>query len=179
MLIRRSLLPLALALLIWQPALAQVQMSYYDVQGADYNALLGALNSHGPCHGRADWKISYKYQSRKEAGGCKVSSLTIDLELLMTLPRWTPPAGASADLVSRWERYIAALRVHEDGHLDHGRNAAREFQTVSGSAAAADCGALDGALRQRFARLIADYQARDRAYDARTEHGKTQGAWFR
>ncbi|MGQ0510078.1 MAG: DUF922 domain-containing protein [Betaproteobacteria bacterium] len=160
-------------------ALAQVHVNYYEVQGSDFNSLLGALNARGAFHGRADWKLSYRYQTRMAAGGCGVSSLTTDLDLQMILPRWSPPAGVKGDLVSRWERYMAALRLHEEGHLDHGRGAEKEFIALATAMTASDCASLDRALRDRFSKLIADYQARDRDYDKRTEHGRTQGAWFR
>lgn len=178
---RVSLILVALALLAAAPVLAQpaaVRFVYYDVQGADFNALLGALNARGRHHGRADWKLGYRYQSRAGAGSCAVSAFSTELELVMTLPRWTPPANAQPGLAARWDRYLAALRGHEEGHLEHGRDAERELKALAAGLSAPDCNALDAALRQRFSKLIADYQARDRDYDARTGHGKTQGAWF-
>jgi len=162
-----------------RPCVQEVRVNYYDVQGNDFNSLLGALNVRGTFHGRADWKLSYRFRSRMGPGGCGVTSFNTDLDLQMTLPRWTPPAGVPADLVTRWERYMAALRLHEEGHLDHGRGAEKEFRAVASATTASDCGSLDRALRDRFSKLIADYQARDRDYDRRTEHGKSQGAFFR
>lgn len=158
---------------------AQVKLNYYDVQGNDFESLLGALNARGTFHGRADWKLSYRFQSRMGPGGCIVSSIRTDLDLQMTLPRWAPPAGVSGDLVSRWERYMAALRLHEEGHLEHGRDAEKEFKALASAMTGADCGSLDRALRDRFLKLIAEFQARDVEYDRRTEHGKSQGAFFR
>lgn len=179
----RSRLTLAalavLALGPWLAASAQVSMNYYDVQGGDFSTLLGALNARGEFHGRADWKLSYRYNWRQVPGRCSVESVATTLTLAMTLPRWTPPAGASGDLVARWERYLDALRRHEEGHLDHGRGAERDFQAAASGLAAANCADLDRMLRERFTRLIADYQGRDKDYDRRTEHGKAQGAWFR
>jgi hypothetical protein len=43
---------------------------------------------------------------------------------------------------------------------------------------AASCPALDSAVSARFQQLLQQYQARDREYDARTQQGKTQGAWL-
>jgi predicted secreted Zn-dependent protease len=119
---------LALLLLPLAAAAQQAQVTYYDVQGADLRGLLASLNARGPHHGRADWKVSYRFTTRPGGGGCAVESLSTELDLQMTLPRWSPPAGASRDLVARWERYLAALRVHEEGHLDHGRDFAREVK---------------------------------------------------
>jgi predicted secreted Zn-dependent protease len=157
---------------------AATKVNYYDVHGADIAGVVAALNARGTYHGRADWKLSYKYSWRAAGGGCAVEALNTELELVMMLPRWTPPAGVSADLVSRWERYMAALRVHEEGHLDHGRAAERELKASASRMQAADCAALDAAVRQRFEGILADYRARDKDYDARTEHGKSQGAWL-
>jgi predicted secreted Zn-dependent protease len=158
---------------------SETKTGYYDVQGSDLRSLLASLNARGQHHGRAVWKLGYKFKQRQGAGVCQVESLSTELELVMTLPRWSPPAGAAASLVASWERYVAALRVHEEGHLEHGRGAERDFRAVAASLSAPDCAALDQALRQLYASILSDYQVRDTAYDARTEHGKSQGAWLR
>lgn len=157
---------------------AATKFSYYDVRGGDVKSLLAALNARGPHHGRTDWKLSYKFSWRQGAGVCRAESVSTGLELVMTLPRWSASAGATADLASRWERYVTALRLHEEGHLEHGRGAERDFKAAAASLSAPDCAALDLAMRERFASILSDYQARDKAYDARTEHGKLQGAWL-
>jgi predicted secreted Zn-dependent protease len=157
---------------------AEVKIDYYDVQGANYNAVLGSMMSGRPFAGRTNWNLSYQYQSRMQADACTVESVTIKLELSMTMPRWSPPSGAPAELVGRWERFNSALRVHEDGHVSGARNLESAARRALLALSAANCGALDAAMRARFDQILEQGRAYDRDYDAQTGHGKTQGATF-
>jgi predicted secreted Zn-dependent protease len=79
----------------------------------------------------------------------------------MTLPRWTPPAGAAPELLGRWERFMKTLITHQNARLDH----ARELERSLGPALAAleparDCAALDAAVKARYAELEEQTKAR-------------------
>jgi predicted secreted Zn-dependent protease len=158
---------------------AEVRVNYYDVQGGDYNSVLGSLMSGREFAGKTDWLLSYKYQPRVEAGACKAESVTTKLALSMTLPRWLPPSGAAADLIGRWERFMSALRVHEEGHVQDARNLESGAKRALLALSSSNCGALDSAMRAKFDQLLEQGRARDRDYDQQTGHGKTQGAVFR
>lgn len=158
---------------------AEVRVNYYDVQGGDYNSVLGSMMSGREFAGKTDWLLSYKYQPRMEAGACKVESVTTKLDLSMTLPRWLPPPGAAGDLVARWERFMSALRVHEEGHVQDARDLESAAKRALLALSSANCGALGAAMRARFDQLLEQGRARDRAYDQQTGHGKTQDAMFR
>jgi predicted secreted Zn-dependent protease len=96
------------------------------------------------------------------------------------MPRWSRRHGASADLVARWERYEAALLVHEEGHLETGRDLAKALKVeLPKLPPAANCKALDEAIRARYKALLEAARQRDTDYDKRTGHGATQGARFR
>jgi predicted secreted Zn-dependent protease len=95
------------------------------------------------------------------------------------MPRWTASGQASQDLATRWSRYVSALEVHENGHLQTGRDFESNFKRAAMSAAAPNCGAIDGSLRATYDSLLKQANARDIDYDAQTGHGATQGAVFR
>jgi predicted secreted Zn-dependent protease len=156
----------------------EVLVEYYDVIGKDYGSVLASLNSNGPYHGRADWRLSYGYEARKASAECAVDSVSTRLELKMTLPRWSPPPGTSATFIQHYEAYVAALKLHENGHLEHGRAFENELKSALRSIPYQSCPALDGAVRARYSELLEEYRQKDLDYDARTAHGKTQGAWF-
>ena len=40
------------------------------------------------------------------------------------MPRWTEESSAPLELQRRWRDYYAALKRHEDGHIQHGRELA-------------------------------------------------------
>ena len=158
---------------------AEVKVDYYEVQGGDYHSVLRSLLSGREFAGRTDWKLSYRYEKGMDAGGCKVRSVTTKLELGMSLPRWMPPPGAPADLIGRWERFMAALRMHENGHVQNARQLEGEAKRALSALSSSNCGALDAALRARFDQMLEQGRARDRDYDERTGHGKAQDAVFR
>lgn len=158
---------------------AEVKVDYYEVQGGDYDSVLGAMMSGRQFAGKTDWLLSYQYQPHMEAGACKVESVTTKLALSMTLPRWSPPPGAPGDLIGRWERFMSALRVHEDGHVQDARNLESAAKRALLALSSSNCGALASAMRARFDQLLEQGRARDRDYDQQTGHGKTQDAVFR
>jgi predicted secreted Zn-dependent protease len=147
-------------------SLAGAQMEYYDV---------AAPGGH---MGRADWRLSYQLTTRTVPGGCAVASVNTKLELKVRLPRWTPAQGAPAELQQKWARYIAALEVHEAGHLQTGRDFEANFRRTASGMTAADCGSLGTALRSQFDSMLKQANTRDLDYDAQTRHGATQGAYF-
>jgi predicted secreted Zn-dependent protease len=143
-----------------------VQWVYYDVP------------SPGGHQGHTDWYLAYTFRPRSTAGGCAVDSVTTKLDLKVRMPRWTPGAAASADLQSRWGRYVSALRTHELGHVQNGRDFESAFRRTAAAASAPDCGALDAALRSTFDTMLKQANRRDVDYDAQTRHGATQGAYY-
>jgi predicted secreted Zn-dependent protease len=160
------------------PGTAEAPIVYYDVQGTDIASLLAALNARST-HGQTAWKLGYDYRTRFDKVRCSIESLSTKLELSMTLPRWSPPPGTAPELVARWERYVAALKEHENGHLEHARDLERAIRpALLAVPPAPDCDALDAAVRARYNELFDQVKARDAEYDARTRDGAEQGAVF-
>jgi predicted secreted Zn-dependent protease len=155
----------------------KAEIRYYDVQGSDYGSLLAALNARGGSHGQAEWTVSYHYEPRRAGRNCNVGSLTTTVGLVMNLPRWSPPPGAPARLVAQWQRYVTALRAHEEGHFAIGREMAHELKR-SLAVTKARCELLESTVKSQYGVLLERFRARDRAYDFETAHGKSQGAVF-
>jgi predicted secreted Zn-dependent protease len=155
---------------------------YYEIEGIEHAALLEAMNRLGPkgFHAYATWNVSYGYRTAMKDGRCAVALVEARMKGDILMPRWTKRHGASADLVARWQRYEAALLAHEEGHLDIGRELARVVEAdLQRVPPAADCRALDAAVRARYDTLLKGFSSRDKEYDQRTQHGRTQGAVFR
>ncbi len=94
------------------------------------------------------------------------------------MPRWIDEAKAPADLRSRWTRYAAALKTHEEGHIQHGRELAqllRERLLGFGNMA---CTQAHDIAQNEYNRLYSNVKDRDKEYDRRTQHGSSQGAVF-
>jgi predicted secreted Zn-dependent protease len=156
-----------------------LRLDYYEVQGADFKSVLSSMMAGREFAGNTHWSLSYEYRPRMAAGICKVDSVATRLELSMTLPHWAPPPGVAGELIARWERFISALRAHEDGHVQGAINLESEAKRTLLALSSESCRALDAAIRERFDQLLEQGRARDRDYDARTDHGNSQGAVFR
>lgn len=158
----------------------KVVVTHYDVTGRTFDALTRSLRANGPqgFHGMASWRIGYQYRTIRQADTCRIDTVitTVSGEILM--PRWIDEATAAPALQRRWTEHYAALKRHEDGHIQHGRELAllvKERLMGLGSVA---CDTLKGLADGEFQRLHQNLKTRDRQYDARTGHGATQGAFF-
>jgi len=93
------------------------------------------------------------------------------------LPKWINRDGAQEGVRARWDRFAAALRVHEDGHKDIGVKAAHDLAgRLRALPPAKTCAELDRNISELSDRVLSEYRLQDQAYDRSTGNGATQGA---
>lgn len=154
----------------------------YPVQG-EHRGLLGpALDENSPIrhdgttyHAYTTWLVIWRYSWRAQPdGSCRIDQVATDLHSTITLPRLD---GGSPQLRERFERYLRALREHERGHYQIGRQAAQAIdQALQSMPPMADCQRLAKAANKLASRTIAQFRNEDRTYDLISEHGRLQGA---
>jgi predicted secreted Zn-dependent protease len=162
------------------------EIVYYDIVGDNAKELRYQMDAKGPLgeggkrvDGYTDWHVAWTYRYAPAAGSCKFTELGITLAATITLPRWTAGDDTSSALVKKWQSYIAALRVHEDGHYSHGKRAADEIKSLGQSLRTSDdCSTMAKLFDDQAASILEKYRVADVAYDADTKHGRTQGATF-
>ena len=141
---------------------ADVTLEYYDLEASDQASLINALNARGADLSRSAWKLAYQYKPGRSLGRCVVGTVTTKLDLSMTLPRWSPPAGTPPALVERWQRYLVSLLSYQNGRLERARELERALKpALEAVPPAADCPALDVAVRERYEALQREVKARD------------------
>ena len=163
-----------------------VTVEFYEVSGTSAQELrkeldrLGPVDGDGVRHdGHTRWFINWTYQLEPDVDGCEVRSFETTLDITMTLPRWKKSKTAPGRLVRRWEQYIAALRLHENGHRDIALAAAEEIRRrFKGRRDADDCQSLAKALNRTAEIALGEYRRQEVVYDEQTQHGRTQGAQF-
>jgi predicted secreted Zn-dependent protease len=168
------------------PHADDAEIVYYEVVGNSASELRQQLNTKGPIgeggkrvDGHTDWHVAWTYQYVPAADGCKFTELGITLTATITLPRWAADDEASNALLKKWQSYIAALRVHEDGHYSHGVRAAEEIKSLGQSLHTPEgCSTFAKHFNDQAASILEKYKVADAAYDADTKHGRTQGAVF-
>ncbi|HTQ77444.1 MAG TPA: DUF922 domain-containing protein [Burkholderiales bacterium] len=160
--------------------LSDAEIHYYDVEGRELPALRLSVVSRGGGHpGYATWYLSYEFKTKRVAGGCVVDDLSTKLDLKVVMPRWKKPVNAAPGLETSWSRYLAALKVHEDGHLQIGRDFEASFRRFAKALKAPKCSEIEPVLRTRFNLLQQQARKRDEEYDEKTERGVKQGAVLR
>jgi predicted secreted Zn-dependent protease len=158
----------------------QVVVTHYAVTGQDYQSLLNSMNVNGPrgFHGLANWKIRKGFTTTKTKDGCQIATLHLAVTGEILMPRWEDKSTASADLQQRWARYYDALKLHEDGHIQHGRELALLIRGRLMSLGTLPCERLPEIAEGEYQRVYSNLKSRDKEYDVRTNHGATQGARF-
>ena len=133
-----------------EPAVT-VNSTYYAITGTTSAELKAQMKSLGP---QGYW--AYTTWNVNWTGNCRVS-----LKISYTYPRWTNQGSAPPALRAAWNQMMTNLRTHEEGHGQHGKNAAKEIEQ-------SHCRSDPKTITQKWA-------AQDKTYDAQTNHGRTQG----
>ena len=152
-------------------------IQYYELYSRDWQGMRQEIDqkSRQGFHGFASWKVNYTYRWNRLADGqCAISGVVPTFEGEIRIPNWVPGPNVSAAQRDAWQRYFAALKVHEEGHIAHGKQLASALAQLSGLRI--DCSAADTTIKQRADALLKQYQAADVEYDRTTNHGAAQGA---
>ena len=122
-------------------------------------------------------RYSYKYE---EAGGqCRLKGASIMADITVTLPELPNQQGISSDIVARWQSFLAALRTHEQGHVDIILKSAGVIKsTFESQTQGMPCAQLETALKGSVQRETDKANAANEAYDSSTNHGVNQGVAF-
>ena len=161
-----------------------LEYTYYDAPVTAGQRLGPALTSASPInengrvfHGHTKWNVHWNFRwSGRGDGTCMITRVTISFTANITMPRLV---GGDAAQRQAFERYVAALKLHEMGHYQIGKDAALGIdQKILTLPTMEDCGSLKATANAGAYRILASYQDKERQYDADTEHGKTQGAWL-
>lgn len=159
----------------------------YDISGDSVYALLEEMRENSPIvdngkiyfgHTRSDMRWNYGFRLQK--GGYAITSAEVAVEITFTLPRRVGVSQTRSRVSSEWERYLASLELHENGHADfaiaeahrlHARlTAPRVFKTAD---------ALRKFVAAEGSAALAASREANSEYDADTNHGATQGTVLR
>ncbi len=126
-------------------------------------------------HGHTVWNIRWKFDWWEEGDGrCRITDSETTLTLEITMPEL---AGGGSAMQQRFAHFRSALHVHEQGHADRARDAAREIDdTLLALPEMDSCDALENEANASARRVLAALKRQQKRYDADTGHGRSQGA---
>lgn len=124
---------------------------YYSIYGNTARELKSQMRRKGP---KGFW--AYTVWWVNWSGTCRTN-----LKITYTFPKWVNKNRAPSSLRNSWDRMIRQLKLHEQGHSQHGINASREIEKSG-------CSKDPKRITRKWAR-------QDKIYDKRTRHGISQG----
>ncbi|HYS15454.1 MAG TPA: DUF922 domain-containing protein [Candidatus Binatia bacterium] len=98
---------------------------YYSVRGETASAIFEYFEKNSPTDDKghraggltsSSWNLAFN--GTDGPAGCSPYSITIALNLVITLPRHDHPASLSEDIRTRWQRLVARVAAHEQRHVD-------------------------------------------------------------
>lgn len=161
---------------------AHLDYQYYEVPAHRFMSLREELNAASPVHedGRTfhahtNWHVYWHFQYRElPGGGCAIDSAHTELTATIILPGPADPAIARD---RAFVTYLAALKVHEQGHYQIGRETAAAIDRGLLALPPQDTCTGLGITASDFANAqLARARDTESAYDRDTGHGRTQGA---
>jgi predicted secreted Zn-dependent protease len=100
--------------------------------------------------------------------GNTIAAVQVDVNISVSMPHWVENSAAPAAQQAEWERFLTALRAHEQGHVDlittYLQHADTILENVSEETAAQNWNDNNAAL-----------QAASDQYDTSTDHGRNAG----
>ncbi len=127
--------------------------------------------------GHTEWKIRWNYKFKEQNGVCRISSHTVLMNAVITLPKLI---GGTSHQHAIFNDYLQKLKAHELRHVAISMKYANEIDRfLSGRPSAPTCGMLKGQVREAGHKQIDLARAANRRYDLETEHGKTEGVTLR
>ena len=176
----------AAALFTSSPTLAVVQEEFhpkpYAVHARPDELLRQAINAATPItvngqrfHGYTRWNVRWTFRWWRETSGrCTITDVTTRLRVELQLPDLQ---RATARQQAEFDLYLPALKQHEQGHVQFGRDAARLVdEGIAQLPAEAECATLERRANALGQRIVQDHVEREKRYDLDTGHGATQGA---
>ena len=91
---------------------------YYSVRGEAAQEILGSLHTNSPMHVDGKRASGVTSGSGSLAVVCSPYTITIELNLLVTLPQHHQLDGLSAELTARWQSLVTSVTAHEQRHVD-------------------------------------------------------------
>ena len=154
----------------------EVPTRHYKVSAATLRGayLSMRMNNPGGFAGWARWKVDYHYTPEEAAGRCIIRAVTVHVAGDILMPEWAEERQASREEQEQWRAMYAALKRHEDGHVQHGREFALLLKERLLGLGAVRCDQLDARTRREYDQLYGNLQSRDADYDRRTDHGLRQ-----
>lgn len=127
--------------------------------------------------GETDYRLNWYYNyADNGSGACTLSNLKVGLHVQVALPLWQASSHDATGLASAWQRFISGLNTHEQGHVSLDQHYAATLLQDLQALPPSNCATIEQTVNATANRDVAALNSANDAYDARTNHGASQGA---
>jgi predicted secreted Zn-dependent protease len=139
--------------------------SEYEVQGSTLAEVAEYIQGLAEA-GDTKWQASYQVTQWGE--GDNITTASVDVQVTVSMPRWAGASSRPQAEQDEWNRFVEALRSHEQGHIDLAQQYLEHADTL-----------IEGfdektAAQQWQDNLNSLQQASDQ-YDSSNDHGRNAG----
>lgn len=155
-------------------------VQYYDVTAASLTELQRAMRQLGPrWEGRSYQAVTqsqfhWTFQVATRGSACELRRARVNVQTVVTFPRWSPSAEPDSVLMEWWRQLNAGLVEHERGHALLSVGAAGEIVRALDGMTDVRCDALRTHANVAANQLVRLSQRKQVEYDVATRHGATQ-----
>ena len=148
-----------------------VSTHWFEVEGRTARQLVSYLNSHAIAgdHGHAYASVHPNYSlsldTRDTGKQCRATRVDVRIAFDLTLPVAASPGAMSAAARRAWTRFAGFARAHEAHHQASYTSCASGFVAWARRMTASGCVALESQIRQAFAQMRRDCEARQMSFD--------------
>ncbi len=154
---------------------------YFPVEGNTPEEVRNCLTQHGTqgsdggvYDAYTEWHIYWKWPVRDNVPD--IRNVRVTSSITVHLPEWRTGIPASDPARQSWERYMAALRKHEAGHVYQALHHKKQIETALREAALSNPKLTAKEANSLAHRIIRKARQTDEEYDRLTIHGALQGA---
>lgn len=157
---------------------------HYQIAPETLEEIKTELRKHSPVsrkqqifHGGTEWNLVPYFRLSKERYLCHIRDVHVELTGTYTLPKLRSRKATASNTKARFDAYYLALMEHEKGHRDLWLDAGEQIERMlKNFEPFYDCQAMANEAKKRISSIIEEFQQKNRDYDTKTDHGRTQGA---
>ncbi|MES2947155.1 MAG: DUF922 domain-containing protein [Pseudomonadota bacterium] len=146
----------------------------YPVHGRTWPEVYANMMRNGPYTAWARWNVKTSYSKKQSQETCSIEDLTITIDGTIRMPEWQQRSSAAPKDRKGWDDSYAVLRIHEEGHIDHGKALAILLREKIAGIGRQPCTQIDSIAKAAQSQLTERLQKSDEDYDRFTNHGLKQ-----
>lgn len=145
----------------------------YIIHAETRSGFVQSVRSRAPRGGRAFGLVEITfhpdYKLVTASSGCRAEVQSVELELVITLPKWRDGKKVPGSIGPHWRRFERTIRQHEMTHVRIARDYAAKMRRAIAASRAASCSELAGRIKTRIKSIKVEHLRAQKQFDRREQ----------